>query len=618
MRFYLFLCTFIFFTILSTRSYSQKGDKVKLIVEDEAGQPLPKAIVIVDENNRCTTNKSGHCSFVPVRKLKMPFNVTMERNGYEIKEFTYYDEDKELEVVVRKAVNKDYTYVYVLHEDKSPFANLPIKIQFADYTTDIHGLVKVPLKDVNAGQVKIKGYDLVASETKGKALFLTIKIHEEKKLDSLQLSDLLNQNLSQKELEELVFNQYKSDFEAVTSAILAERHRLEEDNEEIREDINAITRKLQMEKNLTKEHRRELETYIEKLEKTLNENTIAFKKTEEKTIILMEKLRRIILEKDSVNLVNIKRFQLSEEQRIAAEKRSRRNLIVFSVVGLSLLLLALIFYFIAIKFRRQKNSLAMYNQELIVLKDELGKRVHEVNTQKDLIEEQNKELDLFVYKASHDIKGPLKSLLGLTNIGMKTISDKNSLEIFDHIHKSISKLDRLLADLLQLSKAKSASVSKTKINPRENVQEVIESFKNATGFNNVDIQVDIPDNYELYTDKNLFYSILQNFVENAIKYYDPAKEKSYLKIKLEENENTVLMRFEDNGLGISEENLSKVFDMFYKVNEASNGTGLGLYLVKYNVEKLGGKLKVESALGKGSVFTIEFTKELSNSVVEIS
>jgi signal transduction histidine kinase len=145
----------------------------------------------------------------------------------------------------------------------------------------------------------------------------------------------------------------------------------------------------------------------------------------------------------------------------------------------------------------------------------------------------------------------------------------------------------------------------------------VDSFKNFERFHKVQINLDVPEDFCLHTDKNFFYSILQNFIENGIKYSDPAKDNCFLKIKLEERQDKLLIYFEDNGLGISQDNIGRIFDMFYKVNDGSEGTGLGLYLVKHNLEKLGGKLSVESHLGKGSVFTIEFPKEASLVKVQI-
>lgn len=609
MRFSSLILTLIFSIILPLNSFSQK-EEVSIIVMDESEQPIPKASVVVDNNPPCITDKAGIAKLRPSRKLQMPFKVTIDKKGYEIKEFAFYEDDNEVEVIVRKADSKDFTIIYVLKEDKSPVSESVIKVLSVEYKTDIKGTVKVPIKNITVEQVAVTGHTVIGSETKGAGLYISVE-------EGIPISELITTDLTQKELEQIVYNQYKNDFETVTTAIVEERKRLEENNLKIREEIFAITERLETEKNLTPSHRKDLETYLRNLETTLKENSIAFKKSEEKTLFLFQKLQRIIHNKDSIHSVTMENLKISEKQRIAAEKRGQRNLIIFSVIIVALLLLAVVFYSIAIRLKKQKQSLSMTNDELRALKSELDEKVVEIKQQKDRIEDQNKELDMFVYKASHDIKGPLKSLLGLTDVGMRTIKDANSLEIFGHIHKSISKLDRLLSDLLQLSKAKSAKIVKAELNLKENILAVVDSFKNFERFQKVQINLDVPEEFCLHTDKNFFYSILQNFIENGIKYSDPAKENCYLRIRLEEKEDKFLIYFEDNGLGISQENIGRIFDMFYKVNDGSDGTGLGLYLVKHNLEKLGGKLSVESHLGQGSVFTIEFPKEASLVKVQV-
>jgi signal transduction histidine kinase len=120
--------------------------------------------------------------------------------------------------------------------------------------------------------------------------------------------------------------------------------------------------------------------------------------------------------------------------------------------------------------------------------------------------------------------------------------------------------------------------------------------------------VDIDPKLQYNTDEKIFYSIVQNFIENGIKYKDDKKPKPYLKIKAAMVNGKLVMKFEDNGLGIAEEHHLKIFDMFYKIDPSSNGTGLGLHIVKLNIEKLNGKVGVESAVGKGTTFTVVFKK----------
>jgi two-component system, sensor histidine kinase ChiS len=258
----------------------------------------------------------------------------------------------------------------------------------------------------------------------------------------------------------------------------------------------------------------------------------------------------------------------------------------------SCLFLYLLYWF-RIKSIRNKNFL---------LEDIVQKRTEELH-------QSNERLETFIYKASHDIKGPLKSIIGLTNIGEKDVNDPVALNYFKHINKSTKKLDVLLSDLLQLTKVKQVIIQKEKINFREMISEAMSSFEHLPGYEKMKFNIDINQNLDFYSDKKLLSSIIQNLIENPIKYKDESKKECRLDIKVKvKNAEEADLTFSDNGLGIPEESQTKIFDMFYKVNESSFGTGLGLYIVKTTVEKLEGTIRLESKSGIGSTFYINFKK----------
>ncbi|MBC7487423.1 MAG: hypothetical protein H7282_11795, partial [Cytophagaceae bacterium] len=222
------------------------------------------------------------------------------------------------------------------------------------------------------------------------------------------------------------------------------------------------------------------------------------------------------------------------------------------------------------------------------------------------LEEANERLETFVYKASHDIKGPLKSIIGLTVVGQKDVQDENAKTYFDHILKSTKKLDNLLMDLLQITKVRKTTLQLERINFNEMVAGVLSSFENFPGYEKMKISIEIKENVPFYSDKKLLNSIIQNLIENPIKYLDPKKIPNILDIKISVTKKMTELIFTDNGVGISKESQKYIFDMFFKANENANGTGLGLYIVKTTVEKLQGSILLESEPGKGSTFTIRF------------
>ncbi|MBX9851006.1 MAG: sensor histidine kinase [Cytophagaceae bacterium] len=238
------------------------------------------------------------------------------------------------------------------------------------------------------------------------------------------------------------------------------------------------------------------------------------------------------------------------------------------------------------------------------LEQKVRERTEALVIQKNIIEEKVKTLDTFIYKASHDIKGPLKSLIGLTSLGMKD-SNENAPIYFEHALKTAKKLDAIVRDLLNISKINNAPLKPVEIDFNNSLIEILDSLKKLPGYEQMHFSIKIKGEEKFYSEKSLVYSILQNFIENAIKYRDRSKPDSKLKIEIGLEKNYVEIKFIDNGTGIKEEYQGKIFDMFFTVdNQSEDSTGLGLYIVKLAIEKLGGKVKVESKENEGSTFLI--------------
>jgi signal transduction histidine kinase len=263
-----------------------------------------------------------------------------------------------------------------------------------------------------------------------------------------------------------------------------------------------------------------------------------------------------------------------------------------------------------IKVLMKEKSLAQSEtifqlQEKESLKDKVNSELEQKVLERTAeLKEKNEQLDDFVYKASHDIKGPLRSIIGLTTVSLKEIKDPKSVGYFEEILKSTKKLDILLGDLLELTKVKEVKIQKKEIDFKIVTDEVLKSFAHFQGFEKMKFDIQIQQTGGFKTDEKMVYSIVQNLTENAIKYMDPLKSDPFLKIEIKSDAERASLQFTDNGSGIPEEAQAKIFDMFYKVNTSSAGTGLGLYIVKTSVEKLGGNIGLKSDAGKGSSFLI--------------
>jgi PAS domain S-box-containing protein len=218
----------------------------------------------------------------------------------------------------------------------------------------------------------------------------------------------------------------------------------------------------------------------------------------------------------------------------------------------------------------------------------------------------NFELDNFVYHASHDIRSPLRSLMGLIDI-LKTETRPGEIrKIIDMITGSINRLDKFVVDLLAMSRDNRQQDPDTvPINFMVEVNNSITNFHHVYTTKNLEIRTKIIQWYPFHSDLTKIRIILNNLISNSIKYRENLEEGfSYINITIETSEKEAKIVIEDNGEGIPKDKLQKIFDMFYRASENSEGSGLGMYIVKNVIKKLNAKIDVQSKEGEGTKFTL--------------
>lgn len=217
----------------------------------------------------------------------------------------------------------------------------------------------------------------------------------------------------------------------------------------------------------------------------------------------------------------------------------------------------------------------------------------------------NKELDSFVYSVSHNLRAPLMSVLGLLNL-VKMVDRREDMDqYFDMMEQSIQKLDHTLKEILDYSRNARKEVDAQPVNIREVVEDTISRLLYMEGSEKVDKNVDIIEQSPLYGDAYRLLVILTNLLSNSIKYRDPQKVQNVVHFYITIERKVLTLKVQDNGIGISPTLLPKIFNMFYRATERSEGAGLGLYIVRETVQKLGGKIDVQSEPEVGTTFEIE-------------
>ncbi|HYG52288.1 MAG TPA: PAS domain S-box protein [Flavobacteriales bacterium] len=232
---------------------------------------------------------------------------------------------------------------------------------------------------------------------------------------------------------------------------------------------------------------------------------------------------------------------------------------------------------------------------------------HDITEQKKAEEKLiavNKELETYIYKASHDLRGPLASIIGLTNVGKKEVQDATALKYLDMIETSTNRLDHTLSGLVKSMNIRDTKNFNEKIDFSKLIEDSSNKFSQYDGFDKLNIVTHIEPNISFVSNNLILESVFQNIIENAIKFRNKLVPQSTLKIRINGHNGHLKLTFEDNGIGIMKELQSKIFDMYFRATNDARGSGLGLYLVKTSIHKLGGKIDVESQEGKGTKFTI--------------
>jgi hypothetical protein len=134
------------------------------------------------------------------------------------------------------------------------------------------------------------------------------------------------------------------------------------------------------------------------------------------------------------------------------------------------------------------------------------------------------------------------------------------------------------------------------------VNDCISSYSYQENFKNIKFIIEIQEGIEYFSEWAIINTILQNLIENAIKY--STTSNPFVKVSIFQDEPNLKLMVEDNGHGIDDLHQAKIFDMFYRANLGAKGSGLGLYILKRAVERLSGKIELSSKLHQGSIFTV--------------
>ncbi len=263
-----------------------------------------------------------------------------------------------------------------------------------------------------------------------------------------------------------------------------------------------------------------------------------------------------------------------------------------------------------VKLQSQTEELQSQSEELQSQSDELSEQNAELEMQKKQVEEADRLKSEFLSNMSHELRTPLNSIMALSRVLIMRIKNKISSEESNYleiIERNGKNLLSLINDILDLSKIEAGKLdinlhNFSLIPTIENIRDNLLPMAKEKG---IEVSVSIPENLpEIQSDSEKIHQILQNIMGNAVKF----TEKGSVSINAEADENKVIIKIIDTGIGINKENLPHIFEEFRQVDGSSSrrfeGTGLGLAIAHKLADKLGIKISVKSESGKGSIFTL--------------
>lgn len=230
----------------------------------------------------------------------------------------------------------------------------------------------------------------------------------------------------------------------------------------------------------------------------------------------------------------------------------------------------------------------------------------DISEQKKIEQElkiRNTELDNFVYKVSHDLRAPLSSILGLVNLANMPGNDDNPGMYIQLIGQKVEQLDHFISDVLSHSKNLKQDITIHKVDLKQIIDNTFTDLSYLQGANQIRKEIEISGT-DFYSDRWRLAEVFRNLISNAIKYRRLNIEAPTVRIVVKITEQEADISFSDNGIGIEPDKLLNIFDMFYRASTQSEGSGLGLYIVKNAVEKLRGQIDVFSKPLKGTEFKI--------------
>lgn len=665
---YLLVLIFCVF-IMTLPIHAQEKQLIQIKTFDQQLQPMKNVAVSINDGDFVNVGDKG-VGFVEMASNNLPIKTIKVKN--ETLEPSSWNYSKGvLQIIVR---NKNYQLIRLILKDGEskpiPYANVIFKgKRMITATTNAEGKFEIPLpleEKINAPeQFIVNDYQITGLQMSDQQNVLTVnpikqeipkqeavtpqnpitakeyfKDFDLSKLDSIQSLTVFYaifknypiQDLSERDRKKVdaKFNELidklqdsvsvennfigkisdssyvNDDVKNLLSQASLESQMLEAQRKSFDEKISLISGKLAKGIiNLDTGMRAELLTDLTDLEKLLAENEGRFYKNQ-------NDYRQIInaLKEKYFNFEHLEsKLSESEAQRMEEQRVFKQRLFTISGIMIVFAILILLLVYVSTQLRNQKKKLVAANAEVKRMNENLEGIVTNRTRQ---LKETNLEIDVFLYRASHDLRSPVCSIMGLCNIAPYL----SQQEFAEKVRNIAIAMDMLLAKLSMISEINQPTdySSVRLLDFAENISnKLMARMQNQR----VTFKIDCPRELVFYSYPNLIDVILSSLLENAI-FFSLMKDPEHARVEFKASikGDYVELSVYDNGIGINNSIRPKLYDMFFKGHERSKGNGLGLYMVKKSVQTLEGRIEMESEQGSFTKFIVLLPLHPSHAVTE--
>lgn len=629
--------------------FAQETSMIQIKVFDQQLNAVSNLGISINEGDYIPL-KDKKATFYDVPKTDLPpTTIKLSRPEWEVESWNF--SKGTLEIIIRK---KAYQIVRVMIQtlDRKPLAGTLIQFhgrREIALTTDASGVVNLPValdEEINSqGQFTVAGYRVSRLITAGNAKILLVEAQQKKSgapapsvtpsFDVTNLDSLKSLTLFYSMLKD----QNMSALDARTKARIDERFRelvneLQQtrdsrttfmsrisDSSFVKNDVENLLEQARLENALMDDFRRDFDDKIQVINRKLSGGTSSLSVRERENLFqdltaLEEVLRqnedkfyrnvadyRIMLRSLKASFSDIKDLQeqlsASELKRLE-EQREFKNKILLAVITVTLFG-ALLIWSMLLRSRvaSQKKRLVKANAEIQHVNENLEVLVFERSRQ---LVEAYKEMDIFLYRASHDLRAPICTIIGLCNLMLHQAQGDE--ELVNKISSTALKMDGLLKKLKMISEVNQPS-NYSPVTLSNIIGNVNSVFSRAIADHKIEVIVEDDATTHFYSYPDLIEIILYNLVENALFFSTLATgRRPRIQIMASVEDNTLFISVYDNGVGMDDETRVKLWNMFFVGHERSKGNGLGLYIVLKSVQSLNGKIDVESVAGAYTRFSV--------------